>query len=122
MMSFIRQTVNRTESNDLTSKTFKRYSSRDAFRLTVVPCTLQTSQDPIIEYCFHLSHIEGGRGVDCRVSFESSFDTKQPKLESKLASALSETNCLFRLFRCHIEAASFCVSVKPKLLKQTESS
>ncbi len=45
-----------------------------------------------------------------RVSFETSFDSKQPKL----VSALSE---LFRLFRFHAEIASFCVSIKPK---QTE--
>ncbi len=35
-----------------------------------------------------------------RVAFETSFDSKQPKLESKLVSALSETKPLFRLFRC----------------------
>jgi hypothetical protein len=32
------------------------------------------------------------------VSFETSFDAKQTKLEPKLVSALSETNCLFWLF------------------------
>ncbi len=37
--------------------------------------------------------------VSYRVSFETSFDSKQPKLEPKLVSALSETKCLFRLFR-----------------------
>ncbi len=42
-----------------------------------------------------------------RVSFETSFDSKQPKLEPKLVSALSETKCLFR----------FDVSIEPK---QTE--
>jgi hypothetical protein len=50
-----------------------------------------------------------------RVSFETSFDSKQPKLESKLVSALSETKRLFRLFRFYSETASFGVSVKPKL-------
>ncbi len=35
-----------------------------------------------------------------RVAFETSFDSKQPKLESKLVSAPSETKRLFRLFRC----------------------
>ncbi len=43
-----------------------------------------------------------GRGsacsVDPRVSFGTSFDWKQPKLEPKLVSALSETKLLFRLF------------------------
>ncbi len=32
------------------------------------------------------------------MSFETSFDSKQPKLEPKLVSALSETQRLFRLF------------------------
>jgi hypothetical protein len=51
------------------------------------------------------------------VSFETSFDLKQPKLELELVSALSETNCLFRLFRFFIETESFGVSIEPK---QTE--
>jgi hypothetical protein len=34
-----------------------------------------------------------------RVSFETNFDSKQPKLEPKIVSALSKTKCLFRLFR-----------------------
>ncbi len=38
-----------------------------------------------------------------RVSFENSFDSKQPKLEPKLVSALSETKLLFRLFRFYTE-------------------
>ncbi len=50
-----------------------------------------------------------------RVSFETNFDSKQPKLEPKLVSALSETKRLFRLFRFYSETASFGVSVKPKL-------
>jgi hypothetical protein len=49
-----------------------------------------------------------------RVSFETSFDSKQPKLEPKPVSALSETKHLFRLFRFYSETASFGVSVKPK--------
>jgi hypothetical protein len=51
------------------------------------------------------------------VSFETSFDAKQPKLEPKLVSALSETKCLFRLFRFYTETESFDVSIEPK---QTE--
>ena len=51
------------------------------------------------------------------MSFETSFDSKQPKLEPKLVSALSETKRLFRLFRFCIETASFGVSIEPK---QTE--
>jgi hypothetical protein len=52
-----------------------------------------------------------------RVSFETSFDLKQPKLEPKLVSALSETKRLFRLFCFYTETESFDVSIEPK---QTE--
>jgi hypothetical protein len=51
------------------------------------------------------------------VSFETSFNSKQPKLEPKLVSALSETKRLFRLFRFYTETESFDVSIEPK---QTE--
>ena len=67
--------------------------------------------------------------LSIRVSFETSFDSKQPKLEPKLVSALSETKRLFRLFRFYSETASFGDSVKPKLTetnrnqpKQAENS
>ncbi len=63
------------------------------------------------------------------MSFETRFDSKQPKLEPKLVSALSERKRLFRLIRFYIETASFGVSIKPKLTetnrnkpKQTETS
>jgi hypothetical protein len=49
-----------------------------------------------------------------RVSFETSFDLKQPKLEPILVSALSETKRLFRLFRFYTETGSFDVSIEPK--------
>jgi hypothetical protein len=52
-----------------------------------------------------------------RVSFETSFDSKQSKLELKLVSALSETKRLFRLFRFYTETESFDVLIEPK---QTE--
>ncbi len=54
-----------------------------------------------------------------RVSFETSFDSKQPKLEPKLVSALSKTKRLFRLFRFYMytETERFDVSIEPK---QTE--
>jgi hypothetical protein len=59
------------------------------------------------------------------VSFETSFDSKQPKLEPKLVSALSETKRFFRLFRFYTETASFGVSIEPKQTedkpKQTET-
>ncbi len=51
------------------------------------------------------------------MSFQTSFDSKQPKLEPKLVSALSETKRLFRLFRFYTETESFGVSIEPK---QTE--
>jgi hypothetical protein len=49
-----------------------------------------------------------------RVSFKTSFDSKQPKLEPKLVSALSETKRLFRLFRFYTETEIFDVSIEPK--------
>ncbi len=52
-----------------------------------------------------------------RVSFEISFDSKQPKLEPKLVSALSETKRLFRLFLFYTETESFGFLIEPK---QTE--
>ncbi len=55
--------------------------------------------------------------VDTTVSFETSFDWKQPKLEPKLVSALSETKLLFPLFRFYTETESFDVSIEPKQKK-----
>ncbi len=52
--------------------------------------------------------------IPARVSFETSFDSKQPKLEPKLVSALSETKRLFWLFRFYTETESFDVSIEPK--------
>ncbi len=51
------------------------------------------------------------------MSFETSFDSKQPKLEPKLVLTLSETKHLLRLFRFYTETESFDVSIEPK---QTE--
>jgi hypothetical protein len=51
------------------------------------------------------------------VSFETSFDSKQPKLEPKLVSALSETKRLFRLFRFYTVTECFDVSIEPKQTK-----
>ncbi len=48
--------------------------------------------------------------MQTRVSFETNFDSKQPKL----VSALSEIKCLFRFYT---ETESFGVSIEPK---QTE--
>jgi hypothetical protein len=49
-----------------------------------------------------------------RVSFETSFNSKQPKMEPKLVSALSETKRLFQLFRFYTETESFDVLFEPK--------
>jgi hypothetical protein len=51
------------------------------------------------------------------VSFETSFDSKQRKLEPKLVSALSKTKRLCRLCRFYTETESLDVSIE---LKQTE--
>ncbi len=48
------------------------------------------------------------------MSFETSFDSKQPKLEQKLVSALSETKHLFRLFRFYTETEISYLSIEPK--------
>ncbi len=45
--------------------------------------------------------------IASRVSFETSFDSKQPKLEPKLVPALSETKRLLRLFCFYIKTARF---------------
>ena len=66
---------------------------------------------------FRMKGTSLSQGVRSRVSFETSFDSKQPKLEPKLVSALSETKRLFRLFRFYTETESFDVSIEPK---QTE--
>ncbi len=51
------------------------------------------------------------------MSFESSFDSKQPKREPKLVSALSETKSSFRLFRFYTETESFDILIEPKQTK-----
>ncbi len=61
-------------------------------------------------------------GVPLRIwtqgeEWKTSYDSKQPKLEPKLVSALSETKRLFRLFRFITETESFDVLIEPK---QTE--
>jgi hypothetical protein len=52
-----------------------------------------------------------------RVSSETSFVSKQPKLEPKLFWALSETRRLFRLFCFNIKTGSFGVLKQPKQTK-----
>jgi hypothetical protein len=54
------------------------------------------------------------RGAYYRVSCETNFDSKQPKLDPKLVSKLFETRRLFRLFQFNIEKWSFAVSIEPK--------
>jgi hypothetical protein len=56
------------------------------------------------------------------VSFETSFDSKQPKLEPKLVSALSKTTCLFWLFRFYTKTESFGVSIEPKQTEVNQNS
>jgi hypothetical protein len=59
--------------------------------------------------------------VICRVSYETSFDSKQSKMEPKLVSTLSETRRLFWLFRFNIETACFGVSIEPKQRKMNRN-
>jgi hypothetical protein len=56
------------------------------------------------------------------VSSETSFVSKQPKLEPKLVSALSETRRLFWLFRFNIETGCFGFSKQPKQTKTNQNS
>jgi hypothetical protein len=58
--------------------------------------------------------------IENRVSSETSFVSKQLKLEPKLVSALSKTRRLFRLFRFNIETGSFGVSKQPKQTKDQQ--
>ncbi len=51
------------------------------------------------------------------MSFETSFNSKQPKLEPKLVLALSETKRLFWFFCFYTETECFDVLIEPK---QTE--
>ncbi len=53
------------------------------------------------------------------MSFETSLDSKQSKLEPKIVSALSEAKRLFWLFCFYFETKSFGVSVQSK---QTETT
>ena len=55
--------------------------------------------------------------IPTRVSSETSFASKQPKMEPKLVSALSKTKGLFWLFWFFTETASFGVSIEPKQKK-----
>jgi hypothetical protein len=55
-----------------------------------------------------------GAFIAARVSFGTSFNSKQQKLEPKLVSALSETKRLFRLFRFYTETEIFDVSIERK--------
>jgi hypothetical protein len=68
-------------------------------------------------FSYRLSELQALFWVKSRVSFATSFDLKQPKLELKLVLAISKTKCLFRLFRFCAETESFGVLIEPK---QTE--
>jgi hypothetical protein len=75
------------------------------------------SHNKVATILFYFASAESSVTVESRVSFETSFDSKQPKLEPKLVSALSETKRLFRLFRFYTETESFDVSIEPKQTK-----
>jgi hypothetical protein len=47
-----------------------------------------------------------GAGLQARMSFETSFDSKQPKVQN-----------LFRLFRFYTQTESFDVSIEPKQIE-----
>ncbi len=58
----------------------------------------------------HSAHPALKQSIHARVSFETSFDLKQPKLEPKPVLARSKTK---RLFRFYTETESFVVSIEP---------
>jgi hypothetical protein len=69
---------------------------------------------------FHLFITYSGFEYECtwlitpRVSFSTSFDSKQSKLEPKIVSALSEAKHLFWLFCFYFETTSYGVTVQSK--------
>ncbi len=67
--------------------------------------------------------VSGSRSesLSTRVSFETSFDSKQPKLEPKQVSALSETKRLFRLFRFYTETEFRCFDLTETNRRPTET-
>ncbi len=75
----------------------------------------------VADYCYPATGFKASKlgyiFTETRVSSKTSFVSKQPKLEPKLVSALSETRRLFRLFRFNIETGSFGVSKLPKQTK-----
>jgi hypothetical protein len=71
---------------------------------------------------FEILHLKGqSRAALTRVFYETSFDSKQPKLEPKLVSILSETRRLFRFFWFNIKTACFGVLVEPKQRKNNRN-
>ena len=64
---------------------------------------------------WQMSHPVGSTRVSC----ETSFASKQPKLEPKPVLAQSETERLFRLFRILTKTVSFGVLIEPKQTKIT---
>jgi hypothetical protein len=91
----------------------------DVINLAATTVPVVRSVHKVLKYIEHQSvcPLVGIGTPPPRVSFETSFDSKQPKLEPKLVSALSETKRLFRLFRFYTETESFGVSIERK---QTE--
>jgi hypothetical protein len=65
---------------------------------------------------------EKSSGPWTRVSFKTSFDSKQPKLELKLVSALSEKNGCYRCFASITETESFHASIEPNKQKTNQNS
>jgi hypothetical protein len=68
-------------------------------------------------YLFNKGAVDDKSAAPQRESFDTSFDLKQPKLESKLISALSKTKRLFWLFCFYTITANFSVWIEQK---QTE--
>ena len=67
--------------------------------------------------CFIIFQSQFLQLLTARVSSETCFTSKQPKLEPKLVSALSETKHLVRLFSFFTNTSSFIVLIEPKQKK-----
>jgi hypothetical protein len=98
-----------------------KYPRKNTVKILSYSCGTESPfQSEIFVMVYSGSSINSGDSsykIQARVPFETSFDSKQPKLEPKLVSALSETKRLFWLFRFYTETESFAVSIEPK---QTE--
>jgi hypothetical protein len=93
------------------------YFTATILRLPFNPLEKYFSSDCLCDWHKNMISFIYILAVSARVSSETSFVSKQPKLEPKLVLALSETRRLFQMFCFNIETGSFGVSKQPKQTK-----